>query len=164
LTGRRDNDILANNCTAKEANMQRGRVFALILVVVLLTSIAGCSSPAVSIPEEPAPPVPVVPAEFTFVITVTGMSKSKDLKSLTGSDSVKFSGNYMTMTASGSSTSQTVEGTVPATYETTGSIVSCEFQNMGEYGWLDVTVTKDGAWAGQSTTSAAYGVVTVATQ
>jgi hypothetical protein len=117
-----------------------------------------------SIPEEPRPSMPVVPAESTFVITVTGMSKSKDLKSLTGSDSVKFTGSYLTLTAGGSSTSQSVEGTVPATYETTGTMVSCEFQNAGQYGWLDVTVTKDGAWAAQSTTSAAYGVVTVATQ
>jgi hypothetical protein len=164
LTGGKDKDILANRCTAKEANMHRGRLFALILVVLLLASITGCSSSAVSIPEEPAPPVPVVPAESTFVITVTGMSNSKDLKSLTGSDSVKFAGSYLTLTAGGSSTSQSVEGTVPAIYGTTGTMVSCEFQNMGEYGWLDVTITKDGAWAGQSTTSAAYGVVTVATQ
>ena len=144
--------------------MHRGRVFALILVVLLLTSVVGCSSPAVRIPEEPATiAAPIVPAESTFVITVTGMSKSKDLKYLTGSDSVKFSGNYMTLTASGSSTSQSVEGTVPATYKTTGSIVSCEFQNQGEYGWLDVTITKDGAWVAQATTSAAYGIVSAAT-
>lgn len=150
--------------------MHRGRVFALILVVLLMT---GCAAHAMSWPagttgmpgsdDSPPATAPVAPVESTFVITVTGMSKSKDLKSLTGSDSVKFSGNYMTVTASGSSTSQTVDGTVPATYKTTGSIVYCEFQNQGKYGWLDVTITKDGAWAAQATTSAAYGIVSVAT-
>jgi hypothetical protein len=143
--------------------MHRGRVFALILVVLLLTFIAGCASPAVSIPEEPAPIAAPVVTDSTWVITVTGMTKNKDLKYLTGSDSVKFTGNYLTITAGGSSTSQSVEGTVPATYTVTGTMVSCEFQNAGKYGWLDVTITKNGAWAAQSTTSAAYGIVMAST-
>jgi hypothetical protein len=42
-------------------------------------------------------------------------------------------------------------------------MVSCEFQNAGKYGWLDVTITKNGAWAAQSTTSAAYGIVMAST-
>jgi hypothetical protein len=48
-------------------------------------------------------------------------------------------------------------------YTTTGTMVSCEFQNMLEYGWLTVTITKNGAWTAQSTTSAAYGMVTAST-
>jgi hypothetical protein len=163
LTGRRDKDILANKCAAKEANMRRGRVFALILVVLLLTSIGGCSSPAVSIPEEPAPIAAPVEDVHDFIIEVTGNKGNK------------FSGSYMTMMADGSSTSHSVEGVVPATYKTPetdamfvkyttrGVIVSCFFQQQGDIGCLIVTILRDGYQVADEMTNAAYGCITIAT-
>ena len=142
--------------------MHRGRVFALILVVLLLTSIVGCSGPAVSIPEEPAPIAVPVEDVHDFVIEVTGNKGNK------------FSGNYMTMMADGSSTSHTVEGVVPADfvahndmpsvkYTTRGSIVSCFFQQQGETGKLIVIVLRDGYQVADEMTFAAYGCITIAT-
>jgi len=142
--------------------MHRGRVFAVILVVLLLTSIAGCSTPAVSIPEEPAPIAAPVEDVHDFVIEVSGNKGNK------------FSGNYMTLMADGSSTSHTVEGVVPADfvahndmpsvkYTTRGSIVSCFFQQKGEIGALIVIISKDGYQVAMESTNAAYGVVTIAT-
>lgn len=142
--------------------MRRGRVFALILVVLLLTSIAGCSSPAVSIPEEPAPIAAPVEDVHDFVIEVTGNKGNK------------FSGSYMTVMADGSSTSHSVDGVVAADYvvigtmpavkyTTRGSIVSCFFQQKGEIGALIVIIFKDGYQVAMESTNAAYGVVTIAT-
>jgi hypothetical protein len=140
--------------------MKRGTIIAFVIAALLLT---GCATQA-AVPAEPAVTPAPVATDSTFVITVTGTTKSKDLKNVTGSDSVKFTGNYLTLTAGGTSFSRSVEGTVPMTYETSGTIVSCEFQNTLAYGWLDVTITKDGAWVTQDTTSAAYGVITLSAQ
>jgi hypothetical protein len=142
--------------------MYRGRVFALILVILLLACLAGCSSPAVSIPEEPAPIAAPVEDVHDFVIEVTGNKGNK------------FSGSYMTVMADGSSTSHSVEGIVPADYvvigtvptvkyTTRGSIVSCFFQQKGEIGALIVIISKDGYQVAMESTNAAYGVVTIAT-
>jgi len=142
--------------------VHRGRVFALILVVLLMTSIVGCSSPAVSVPEEPAPIAAPVEDVHDFVIEVTGNKGNK------------FSGNYMTVMADGSSTSHSVDGVVLANYvvagtmptvkyTTRGSIVSCFFQQKGEIGALIVIISKDGYQVAMESTNAAYGVVTIAT-
>lgn len=146
--------------------MHRGRVFALILVVLLLASIAGCSSPAASVPEEPAPIVaPVAPVEdvHDFTIEIAGIKGQK------------FSGTYMTVMADGSSTSHSVEGIVPADhkapqtdamlvkYTTRGEMVSCVFQLQEEIGCLIVIVLRDGYQVAFEYTSAAYGCVTIAT-
>lgn len=135
------------------------RMLAFIMILLLL--LTGCTS---STPEESTPTAaPAAPAESKFVISVTGTSKSADLKVLTGSDSVQFTGSYMVVGADGSSTSHSVEGTVPAEYTVTGWIVSCVFQNKGSYGFLGVYIRKNGMLIGPSTTDAAYGMVTLAT-
>ena len=70
----------------------------------------------------------------------------------------------MTVTASGESKSQSVDGYVPTEYHTSGSIVSTTFQKQGESGQLRVELMKDGRVVNQSETTAAYGVVAVASK
>jgi len=81
---------------------------------------------------------------------------------VTGSDSCKFSGSYMVVTADGQSQSKSVEGRVPTEYQCRGSIVSTSFQKQGESGMLKVQIMKGGRLVNESETSAAYGVVSAA--
>ena len=82
---------------------------------------------------------------------------------VSGSPGLKFSGSYMVVTASGKSTSKSVDGIVPAQYSVTGSVVSVSFQKQGENGNLKVEILKDNNIVSASDTSASYGVVAVAT-
>jgi len=102
----------------------------------------------------------------------TGSSHSKSVSSIFSSDyTVKvsgtpglgFSGSYMVVTASGKSESKSVDGKVPQTYQLSGSIVSVSFQKKSESGVLEVQILKDGRVVSASDTSAAYGVVSAAT-
>ena len=83
--------------------------------------------------------------------------------SVTGSNGLRFHGSYMAVANDGSSNSQSVEGTVPATYTVNGKIVSTTFQKKGEGGELTVRISRDGAVVKEATTSAAYGVASAAT-
>ena len=60
----------------------------------------------------------------------TGLVNSDFTVQVTGTSGLKFIGDYMTATTSGGSTSKSVEGTVPATYTVSGSIVSVVFQKL----------------------------------
>ena len=82
--------------------------------------------------------------------------------SVTGSKGLTFHGSYMAVAADGSSSSQSVEGTVPANYTVNGKIVSTTFQKKGEDGNLTVRISRDGAVVKEATTSAAYGVAAAA--
>lgn len=79
------------------------------------------------------------------------------------SPNVRFSGNYMVITSNGGSASRSVDGRTPAEYTVKGNIVSCVFQKTGEKGSLKVEVLKGGKVVNSSHTTAAYGVVSVAT-
>jgi hypothetical protein len=114
-------------------------VVVLIVVIAIISSFAGGSSG-----------VPLF-STSTYTIQVTGTS------------GVQFSGSYMVTDSGGSSTSQSVDGTVPQTYTVTGTIVSVVFQNQGDSGTLSVQILKDSTVVKQATTTAAYGVVSVAT-
>jgi hypothetical protein len=114
LTGRRDKEILANNCTAKEVNMRRGRVFALILVVLLMTACR-----AAAIPDGPS-----------FRIQVTG---TKGVH-FTGSCSYVVSSGY------GDKKTRDIKGTVPADYVIVGTLDSCILSNDTDSGLLAVTI------------------------
>ena len=94
----------------------------------------------------------------------TGLVNSDFTVQVTGTSGLKFIGDYMTATTSGGSTSKSVEGTVPATYTVSGSIVSVVFQKQSEGGLLKVAILKGGKVVSQSETTATYGVVSVATQ
>ena len=144
------------------------RSIIIVLVLLALVASVGCAGTTAT-PNEIAPvvnaPVVTAPVEdvHDFVIEVAGNKGNK------------FSGNYMILMADGSSTAHTVEGVVPATYnspetdamfvkyETRGSIVSCFFQQQGETGCLIVIVLRDGYEVAQESTNAAYGCVTIAT-
>ena len=118
----------------------------------------------ISVPEVTAPVAPIVGDVHDFVIEIGGIKGQK------------FSGSYDTVRADGSSTSRSVEGVIPATidvnkitdamvvkYTTRGDIVSCVFQLQQEVGVLVVRILQDGTEVEFQYTSAAYGVVTVAT-
>jgi len=83
---------------------------------------------------------------------------------VSGTTGLEFSGSYMAVTSGGQSTSKSVDGVVPATYSVKGNIVSAVFQKKAESGTLKVEILKGGKVVNSSDTTAAYGVVSVATQ
>lgn len=93
-----------------------------------------------------------------------GIGDSEFTIRVSGSDGMIFSGAYALTTSAGGSISQSVEGTAPAQYRVKGNIVSATFQKQNPNGVLTVEILKNGQVVSQSTTSAAYGVVSVATQ
>ena len=109
---------------------------SILLIMVMLLLICGCAG--------------VV--ESDFVIKVSGTS------------GLEFSGSYMVTMAGGESVSKSVDGIVPAQYTVRGTIVSCAFQKQSEAGTLRVEIAKGGKVVSESETSAAYGVVSVATR
>ena len=119
------------------------RRIIVIFVLLALVTITGCKT--------------------TVTAPVTTSTESKFDIMVTGTTDTKFTGSYLVLEADGSSTSHSVEGTVPVDYTATGWIVSCVFQNKDAYGLLGVTIHKNGILVGGSSTSAAYGVVTLAT-
>lgn len=78
-----------------------------------------------------------------------------------GSPGLSFSGSYMVVTGNGSQ-QKSVESTVPASYNVSGSIVSATFQKQSESGSLNASIEMNGRTVQKSSTSAAYGVVSVA--
>lgn len=100
---------------------------------------------------------------FLSLIGCSGSGGNSDFTiKVTGTNGLSFSGSYMGVT-SGGTTSKSVDGTVPATYTVSGSIVSCSFQKKSESGSLAVQILKDNKVVKESDTTAAYGVVTAAT-
>jgi len=93
---------------------------------------------------------------------MTGEGPLNTIGGITFGTLIEFTGNITVVTADGHSTTQSVDGAVPAEYTVSGTAMSCVFQNKGRTGSLTVTITKDGSQAGFATTSAAYGVVSVA--
>lgn len=71
------------------------------------------------------------------------------------------SGTEFTGSIGGGGSSRTVEGTVPATYTVSGWPAVAVIQKTGEYGFISVTIKKDGETLDTESTSASYGVVTV---
>lgn len=96
--------------------------------------------------------------------TTTGGDKAKFSVQVSGTTGTAFTGSYMTVTVDGKSVSKSVEGTVPASYDLDGSIVSVSFQKKTESGKLAVKIMKGDKVAAESETEAAYGMVTAATQ
>lgn len=78
-----------------------------------------------------------------------------------GSPGLSFSGSYMGVT-SGGSQQQSVDGAVPANYTVSGNIVSATFQKKSEGGTLVVSIENNGSTVQKSSTTAAYGVVSLA--
>lgn len=81
-----------------------------------------------------------------------------------GTRGATFTGSY-DVVSGGSSTQKSVQGTVPASYQVNGDIVSVAFQKQtGDAAQLVVKLVKDGATVKQTDTTAAYGAVAVASQ
>lgn len=113
------------------------KYYALLLMLCFAALFVGCSAPAMT--------------DTDFIVKVTG------------TEGLKFNGSYMITTTEGKSESKSVEGTVPAEYTMKGNIVSVSFQKQAEAGDLKVEILQGDKVVAQSETSAAYGVVTVAT-
>ena len=97
------------------------------------------------------------------VLSLGGSSESDFTLKVTGTEGLRFSGNYVVMTEGGTPSSKTVESEVPAEFEVNGDTVSAVFQKTSEQGILTVELFKDGTLIKQATTSAPYGNVLVAT-
>jgi hypothetical protein len=69
----------------------------------------------------------------------------------------------MVVKADGKSTSKSVDGVVPVTYSVTGTVVSVAFQKKTEIGTLKVEILRGSTMVNSSDTTAAYGLVSVAT-
>ena len=106
-----------------------------LVCILLLTAIIGCS----------------LTSESDFQIKISG------------TDGLKFSGNYYVVAIDGKSVSKSVDGSLPAEFTTKGSIVSCMFQKGGESGYLKVEILKDGKVVASESTTASYGVVAIGT-
>jgi len=82
---------------------------------------------------------------------------------VSGTTGLQFSGSYMVMTFGGQVTSKSVDGTVPSQYSVAGTMVSAVFQKQTKSGTLMVEILRNGRVLSSSDTTAAYGVVSVAT-
>jgi hypothetical protein len=94
---------------------------------------------------------------------VVGIAEQDFTIRVTGDTDLKFHGSYMVISSGGSSNSQSVEGVTPTAYNATGKIVSASFQKKGKGGNLRIEILRGGEVVKQSSTSAAYGLATVAT-
>jgi ABC-type uncharacterized transport system permease subunit len=89
---------------------------------------------------------------------------------VSGTIGLEFSGSYLVVMSNGQSDSESVNGTVPYEISVTGtnritvSTVSVELQKQAEEGSLKVEILKDDDVIASSETTAAYGVVSVATE
>jgi hypothetical protein len=89
---------------------------------------------------------------------------------VSGTIGLEFSGSYLMVMSNGQSASESVNGTVPYEISVTGingitmSRVSVQLQKQTEEGTLKVEILKDDEVIASSNTTAAYGVVSVATE
>lgn len=116
------------------------RNLILVLLLVSIIAFVGCIS--------------VSPKAATYTIEVSG------------TNGLKFFGNYGGLTLEGEKVSQSVEGEVPVTYTvrgTTDTIVYCSFRKRVEAGTLNVQIFKDGELATQAGTAEPFGTVTLLT-
>jgi len=117
------------------------RSLVIVLVLIVLIAGAGCSGP-------------VTPARAVHDFTIE----------VNNDWGLSFSGSYMVVMPDGSSKSQSVEGAGDVSYKASGSMVSCVFQKQtGDADRLAVTILRDGNVVSSSETTAAYGVVSLAT-
>ena len=98
---------------------------------------------------------------ISLLVILTGCggppsSNSKYVVEVTGTDGVEFTGSL-----NGAGNSNSVEGTVPQTYEVIGWPAAAVMQKKGETGTLTVTISKNDKILNTQSTSAAFGVVTV---
>jgi len=110
----------------------------------------------------------MVASLIALVMTMASCSSksSKDsdfLVQLEGDARMKVSGSMMVVKGDGTSVSETLTVTLPHTRPVKGTVVSVSMQKQdGGSGTLRVRIVKDNKVVAEGSTSAAYGVVTVA--
>ena len=112
------------------------RKLLILICILVIIGTAGCG---------------IIPSNSRFTIKVTG------------DEGLEFGGSYNADTAFGGSISKSEEGKIPAEYEVYGITVSCVFQKKGEDGFMHVEIQKEGELIKSGYTSAAYGIVSIAT-
>lgn len=112
-------------------------VIGLIIIIIASLALCSCSSSVSS------------PQDSDFTIKVYGTAD--------------WSGSIMVVKADGSSITQSYDSIAPRTYSFTGHIVSCTFQKQVKVGTLSVDILKDGKLVKSGSTTAEYGVVSIAT-
>lgn len=125
-------------------------IILLVLGIILLASVGSCVV-CVMLPGGSESPIPSLSSDTEFQIKVSG------------TDGLPFSGSYMVVMSGGQSVSKSVDDTVPTEYSVEGMIVSVVFQKKTENGFLKVEILRDGEVLNSSYTTAAYGLVSVAT-
>jgi len=100
---------------------------------------------------------------LTFILSGCGVMESEFTVKLSGTPGMQVNGAYMVTTPSGASTSKSIEVTLPHEFKAKGNIISVNFQKHSEKGQLKLEVIKDGKVISKSDTSAAYGIVSAAT-
>ena len=114
-----------------------GIIIGVIAIIIIVVAISTCNG--------------VIPGNSVFQIKVSG------------TEGLEFSGSYMVTTADGKVTSKSVDGFVSEQYSVTGTMVSVVFQKQVEEGILIIEIIKDNKVIASEETTAAYGVVSVAT-
>lgn len=103
----------------------------------------------------------IIIAISLFFILKSSLNTSSGLYTIevSGTSGTEFTGSI-----GGGSSSRTVEGTVPASYTVSGWPAVAVIQKTDEYGFISVTIKKDGETLDSESTSASYGVVTVSSE
>ena len=114
-----------------------GIIIGVIAIIIIVVAISTCNG--------------VIPGNSVFQIKVSG------------TEGLEFSGSYMVTTADAKVTSKSVDGFVPEQYSVTGTMVSVVFQKQTEAGFLSVEIIKGDEVIANEYTTAAYGVVSIAT-
>ncbi len=92
-------------------------------------------------------------------------SKPKAFKiSVGGTPGIPFQGSYMTTQPNGQSSSRSVEGVTPTSFNASGWMVSTAVQKKDSGGELSVSIQVEGITLKTETTSVPYGMVSIATQ
>lgn len=92
-------------------------------------------------------------------------SKPKAFKILVGgTPGIPFQGSYMTTQSNGQSTSKSVEGVTPTSFNASGWMISTAFQKKDQSGELSVSIQVEDIMLKTENTTAPYGMVSIATQ
>ena len=135
--------------TTKEKPSKLGIIF-LGIILLALAAVGSCVV-CVMLPGTSESPAPSLSSDTEFQIKISGTA------------GLPFSGSYMVVTSGGQSVSKSVDGSVPTQYSVEGMMVSVAFQKQTEDGTLKVEILREGNVVNSSDTTAAYGVVSVAT-
>jgi len=128
-----------SGATVKKTTPSVQSIFCAVLALAIIIGVFVSQSPGFSPPSQ------------DFTIRVSGTS------------GLDFSGSYSVMKDGIITSSETVYGVVPTQYRAKGAAVSAAFQKQSESGTLKVQILKGGKVVKEEQTTAAYGVVSVAT-